>query len=61
MHSVEYGKKIAFAFLSLIAITTLSYTVLTQIPSNVYAQNDGKNISNSLYDLIKNGTLVKTF
>lgn len=61
MHSVEYGKKIAFAFLSLIAIMTLSYTVLTQIPSNVYAQNDGKNISNSLYDLINNGTLVKTF
>jgi hypothetical protein len=54
------GKKIAFAFLSLIAIMALSYTVLTQIPSNVYAENDDKNISNSLHDLINNGTLVKT-
>jgi hypothetical protein len=60
MHSVEYGKKIAFAFLSLIAIMTLSYTVLTQIPSNVYAQNEDKNISNYLYDLINKGTLAKT-
>jgi hypothetical protein len=54
------GKEIAFAFLSLIAITTLSYTVLTQIPSNEYAQNDDKSISNSLYNLINNGTLAKT-
>ena len=54
------SKEITFAFLSVIAITTLSFTVLTQIRSNVYAQNDDKNISNSLYDLINNGTLAKT-
>ena len=60
MHSVESGKKIVFAFLSVIAIMTLSYTVLTLVPSNVYAQNDYKNISNSLYDLMHNGTLAKT-
>jgi hypothetical protein len=54
------GEEITFAFLSAITIMTLSYTVLTQIPSNVYAQNDNKNISNSLYDLINNGTLAKT-
>jgi len=40
---------------------TLSFTVLTQNPSNVYAQNDDKNINSSLYNLINNGTLAKTF
>jgi hypothetical protein len=53
-------KKITFAFLTVIAIITLSCTALIHNPSTIYAQNGDKNISNSVYDLINNGTLAKT-
>jgi hypothetical protein len=53
-------KKITFAFLTVIAIITLSCTALIHNPSTIYAQNGDKNISSSVYDLINNGTLAKT-
>ncbi len=53
-------KKITFAFLTVIAIITLSCTALIHNPNTIYAQNGDKNISNSVYDLINNGTLAKT-